>query len=80
MLKFWLEEKKVDGFRIDAMKHLVESQNFEDEPIRENVKNREVVYDDLIHIYTANQEETYGILYEWRQLCNEIGEKTGSSR
>lgn len=80
VLRFWLEEKKVDGFRIDAIKHLVESQNFENEPVKDYVRDREPVYLDMIHMYTANQEETLEILYEWRKLCDEISQKTGSSR
>jgi alpha-glucosidase len=33
VIRFWLEEKKVDGLRIDAVKHLFEDTDFKDEPL-----------------------------------------------
>ena len=86
VFRFWLETKKVDGFRIDAVKHFFESKNFEDEPpvntdlsIKDTYKDS-ITYEDLVHVHTANQQESYELLAEWRQICDEIGKKTGSSK
>ena len=35
VIKFWLEEKDVDGLRVDALGFLFENQNFLDEPIKQ---------------------------------------------
>lgn len=51
-LRFWLE-KGVDGFRIDAVNHLFEDEEFRDEP----ASGREtdpLNYDFLDHIYTKD--------------------------
>ncbi len=34
VLRYWLEQKDVDGFRIDALKHLVECESLDEEPVR----------------------------------------------
>ena len=79
-IKFWLEQKNVDGFRMDALKFLYESETFKDEPIANSnaSPDKEVVYDDLVHVYTANQVETYEQLLEWRALFDEIGKRKNS--
>jgi glycosidase len=72
IFKFWLDTKKVDGFRVDALKHLFESNNFKSEPLKSS-SIQEKTYDDLDHIYTANQRETFELLAEWRSYCNTLG-------
>ena len=84
-MKYWLEEKKVDGFRIDAVKHLFESENLENEPLLvpnkfDSINDEKIKYDDLNHLYTANQLETYKLLYSWRRLCNDISKTAGSKK
>lgn len=80
VIKFWLETKKVDGLRIDAVRHLVESKNFSDEPLINDKKRAldvsELNYDDYLHNQTADQEETFYILTEWRSLVNDIQRRT----
>lgn len=84
-LKYWLEEKKVDGFRVDAVKHLFESESLENELPRnpqkfQSIHDPRIVYDDLDHKYTANQLETYDLVFSWRQLCDQISKRTNSVR
>ena len=71
---------------MDAVKHFFESKNFENEPpvnsklsIKDTFSDN-VKYDDLEHVHTANQRETYELLYEWRQICDEISRRTNSTR
>jgi alpha-glucosidase len=86
VFKYWLETKHVDGFRIDAVKHFFESENFENEPAKDpklplkDTFKDSVKYDDMLHPYTANLNETYELLYEWRQICDDIGKRTNSPR
>lgn len=85
VLKYWLNDKKVDGFRIDAVKHLYESEKLEDEPLIQpekfkSINDENVRYDDLNHLYTANQIETYKLLYSWRRLCDNISKMNNSTR
>jgi len=78
-IKFWLDEKNVDGFRMDALKFLYESETFEDEPcLRVMPADKEIFYHDLNHVHTSNQVETYEQLLEWRQLFDEIGKRKNS--
>lgn len=69
VLRFWLD-KGVDGFRVDALKYLVEEEDLVyDEPV--DPDNPEL----LQHIYTTNQPETFQILREWRELIDEYNDK-----
>ena len=34
IIRFWLEDKKADGIRVDALANLVEDEDFRDEPIK----------------------------------------------
>lgn len=83
VIKYWIDTKNVDGFRIDAVKHLFESEKFEDEPLIvaskfKSINDENITYDDLNHLYTANQLETYQLVYEWRNLFDSISKKANS--
>lgn len=85
MIQFWLETKKVDGMRIDALKHLFESETFECEPIKSDlVKELATVtnfkYDDLSHVHTTNQVETFLLLNDWRTFTDEISKRTKKTK
>ena len=80
MLRFWLETKKVDGFRIDAFKHIYESEDFLDEPESSSNPSQQPAYSDLDHVYTTGHEETYELLRKWRVLFDEISARTNSKK
>ncbi|XP_055372531.1 maltase A1-like [Condylostylus longicornis] len=80
VLTFWLDQG-VDGFRIDALPYMFEIEadqngNYPDEPINTNCPNP----DDNCHtvkIYTKDQPETFEMVYQWRELCDEYKKKHG---
>lgn len=75
VLLFWLH-KGVSGFRIDAISNLFEKQNpdgsFPDEPQSKNKNCDENDHCFLKHIYTRYQDETYEMVYKWRQLVDDF--------
>ncbi|XP_072936548.1 uncharacterized protein [Epargyreus clarus] len=85
VLRFWLD-KGVDGFRVDAVSHLFEVDKeqfggrFPDEPLSGNLNVDTESYDYLDHIYTKDQNETYYMVYQWRDVCDEYFEKDGVTR
>jgi len=69
ILNYWLH-LGIDGVRIDALKHVYESENMKDEPIIDS--NMAVNYNNLNHIYTTDQEEIYNLIKEWRLLLDDF--------
>jgi len=68
-LAFWLD-RGVIGFRIDATRHLFESETFLDEPCLMSEYECTINFDSLDHIYTTNQPETIEIVKEWREFVD----------
>ncbi|XP_049537638.1 uncharacterized protein LOC125952287 [Anopheles darlingi] len=69
VLRFWLR-KGVAGFRIDAINHLFEVEDFRDEP--ETGTDRDPLsYGFTHHIYTKDLLEDYDMVYQWRELLDE---------
>ncbi|XP_045513185.1 maltase A1-like [Pieris brassicae] len=85
VIRFWLE-KGVAGFRVDAIAHLFEAdkENFggkyPDEPISGQDLDDPLSYNYLSHIYTKDQDETFDMVYQWRDVFDEIKEKDGLTR
>ncbi|EDW00813.1 maltase A3 [Drosophila grimshawi] len=80
VLRFWLR-KGVYGFRIDAVPHVFEVEadvngNWPDEPRNQYVSDPED-YAYLDHIYTTNQPETIELVYDFRQVLEEIDQELG---
>ncbi|XP_071552168.1 maltase A3-like isoform X3 [Panulirus ornatus] len=76
VLTFWLK-KGVDGFRIDAIKHLFEVEDLsQNEPVatHSGVQDPDD-YDYLNHTYTVDQPETLTVVREWRQLLNQYPDR-----
>ncbi|XP_064107590.1 maltase A3-like isoform X2 [Macrobrachium nipponense] len=76
VLKFWLD-KGVDGFRVDALKHLFEVEDIhQDEPVAEDSGiDDKMDYGYLNHTLTVNQPETFGVLRQWRELLDHYPDK-----
>ncbi|XP_043269057.1 alpha-glucosidase-like [Venturia canescens] len=70
-LSFWMK-RGVDGFRIDAINHMFEDANLPDEPVIPGTGLPSDDYDTLDHLYTKNLNETYLMLKQWRDLCDNV--------
>ncbi|XP_055379491.1 maltase A3-like [Condylostylus longicornis] len=74
VLIHWLN-RGVHGFRIDAVPHIFEDKDFRDEPVIPNVDPED--YASLDHIYTYDQDETFEIIYEWRDTLDKFTKLKG---
>ncbi|XP_047515239.1 maltase 2-like [Pieris napi] len=85
IIRFWLN-KGVAGFRVDAVNCLFEVDKelfggkYPDEPLSGRTDVDPESHDYLEHIYTKDQNETYYMVYEWRDVFDEISEKDGLPR
>ncbi|XP_072161231.1 probable maltase isoform X1 [Bemisia tabaci] len=78
IIRFWLDFG-VDGFRVDAIGHLMEDAMRRDNPWQPGmfgINN----YFAQIHTYSQNQEDMYEVTHEWRLLLDEYKEKTKKAR
>lgn len=85
VVRFWLE-KGVAGFRVDAIAHLFEVDKalfggkYPDEPLSGNINADPESHGYLNHIYTTDQDETVEMVYQWREVFDEIAKKDGLTR
>ncbi|XP_049886110.1 maltase 2-like [Pectinophora gossypiella] len=85
IIRFWLN-KGVAGYRVDAVNALFEVDKekfggkYPDEPPSGKVNVDPGSYDTLQHIYTKEQNETYYMVYDWRDVLDEFKAKDGMSR
>lgn len=78
VITFWMS-KGVQGFRIDAVPFMFEVQadskgNYPDEPVVGETCPNLDDYCSLEHIYTQDQDETYDMIFQWRELMTEFAE------
>uniref|UniRef100_A0A667XQF6 Amino acid transporter heavy chain SLC3A1 n=2 Tax=Myripristis murdjan TaxID=586833 RepID=A0A667XQF6_9TELE len=81
ILHFWLG-KGVDGFRMDAVKHLLEATHLRDEPQVDPNKPPDSVTSewDLHHDYTTSQLGLHDLLREWRAEMDKFSREPGRYR
>ncbi|XP_068184339.1 amino acid transporter heavy chain SLC3A1 isoform X2 [Antennarius striatus] len=81
IINFWLK-KGVDGFRMDAVKHLLEAPHLRDEPQVDPKKPPESVTSewDLHHDYTTSQLGLHDLLREWRAEMDTYSREPGRYR
>lgn len=68
ILWFWME-KGADGFRVDAINHLFEVEDPIDEPMSNKVTDP-LDHEYLDHIYTMNMDETFEMVYFFREVLD----------
>lgn len=84
VIRYWLD-MGVAGFRVDAIAHLFEVDKdlhggkYPDEPLTRWTDNADD-YDYLDHIYTKDRDETYDMVYQWREIFDEYAAKGESSK
>lgn len=72
VVKFWLN-MGVDGFRIDAVKHLLEDPQLEDEPRNLDFNTTDPTcscYSSLIHNLTTDYDGIHNITRGWRKILD----------
>ncbi|CAH2988412.1 unnamed protein product [Chilo suppressalis] len=84
IMTFWIKEKGVDGFRVDAIPHLFEAKPDEngiypDEPLSGNMflNPDQPGYTTQIHV--RDLIELYDVVYEWRDFVDRLKEEMGSN-
>ncbi|KAG5676142.1 hypothetical protein PVAND_005993 [Polypedilum vanderplanki] len=75
VLRFWLK-KGVYGFRVDAINHLFEVEDFIDEPVNAFDPDPKS-YGHLFHYYTVDLNEVYDVVYQWRDLLDDFKKTHG---
>lgn len=74
IMKYWLS-KGVDGFRIDAMNHLFEDLDLEDEPTNPDyTPGKDNPYHALKHTKTRDHDDLFPSINDF---CNVLGEERG---
>ncbi len=70
VMEFWIAQG-VDGFRIDAISHMVEDIQFRDEPFVPFAKRThdQTVYDSMAHIYSQNQPELKEVIIMFSEIA-----------
>lgn len=76
ILRFWLR-KGVSGFRCDAVPFLFEVEknaegNYDDEPLSGNCQDDADAYCRLNHTKTMDLDETFDMIYQWRNVTEEV--------
>lgn len=69
VMRFWLA-KGVVGFRIDAVNHLFEVEDFRDEP-ETGTDLDPLSYGFTHHYYSRDLPEMYDMVYQWRTLLDD---------
>lgn len=69
----------VDGFRVDALPFLFETEDLSlDEPVKANQTDPDLTEDDYdwyTHPYTMDDEGTYDMLQQWREVVDNHSDK-----
>jgi alpha-glucosidase len=74
VLRFWLD-RGVDGFRIDALRQLVEDERWRDNPPNPDHDPRRGPYDALLPEYTADRPETLEMTALMRRVADAYPER-----
>jgi alpha-glucosidase len=74
VLRFWLE-RGVDGFRVDALWHLVKDEHFADNPPNPGWREGMDPYHALVPLHTTDRDEVHAVVAQMRRLLDEYPER-----
>ncbi|KAJ6650164.1 Maltase 2 [Pseudolycoriella hygida] len=74
VLRFWMD-KGASGFRVDAVNHLFEVEDFRDEPI--DNEGDPLDYGYTKKDYTKDLDEVYDMIYQWREVMDQYQAEHG---
>ena len=70
VIRFWVGEMGIDGFRMDAVPFIYEDTEFRDEPLS-NQSEDPNDYNYLNHTYTFNLPEHYDMIGQFNDILSE---------
>src|SRR5690349_20805438 len=74
VLRFWLD-RGVDGFRVDAIHHLIEAEHLKDNPPNPDWREGQSPARALARLYSLDQDETHDCIAEMRALADTYPER-----
>jgi alpha-glucosidase len=74
VLRFWLD-RGVDGFRVDAIHHLIEAEHLRDNPLNPDWREGQSPARRLARLYSLDQEETHDAIAAMRALVDTYGDR-----
>jgi alpha-glucosidase len=74
VLRFWLE-RGVDGFRVDVLWHLIEDDQFRDNPVNPSWREGSDPYQKLIPLYTTDRAEVHEVITRMRRLVDQYKDR-----
>ena len=69
VLRFWLE-RGVDGFRVDALWHLIKDEQFRDNPPNPAFRPEQAGLERFLQLRSADQPEIYDVVAELRRILD----------
>jgi len=73
-MRFWLD-KGVDGFRVDAMWHLIKDKQLRDNPHNPDYEPTMATYNQLLPVYSTDQPEMHDIIARMRKLLDQYQQR-----
>lgn len=74
VMRFWLD-RGVDGFRVDAMWHLIKDARFRDNPRNPDYQEHMMTYNQLLPVYSTDQPEMHDIVARMRNLLDTYSQR-----
>lgn len=74
VMRFWLD-KGVDGFRVDVMWHMIKDDQLRDNPPNPDYQQFMSTYDQLLPVYSTDQQEVHDIIRKMRKILDAYEER-----
>ena len=74
VLRFWLD-RGVDGFRVDAIHHLIENESLRDNPLNPDWRSGQSPACRLIRVHTMDQPEVHDAIAAMRRVADEYPDR-----